>query len=40
VDDLAAPEENGADERSDEDQQMTDAFQGFAPPPEDDGGND
>jgi hypothetical protein len=37
--DLAAPEENGEDERSDEDQQMTDAFREFAPP-EDDGGND
>jgi hypothetical protein len=38
--DLAAPEENGEEERSDEDQQMTDAFREFAPPPEDDGGND
>jgi hypothetical protein len=29
--DFAEPEEDGEDERSDEDQQMTDAFRAFAP---------
>jgi len=38
--DFAAPEEDAEDDPSDEDQQMTDAFREFAPPPEDDGGDD
>ncbi len=38
--DFAAPEEDTEDDRSDEDQRMTDAFREFAPPPEDDGGDD
>ena len=37
--DFAAPKQDSEDERSREDQQMTDAFQQFAPRPED-GGNE